>query len=47
MERRTIFPGRLLPVLLVLPQLLLTVFFFLWPAGQAVWSSLPRRIRSG
>ncbi len=42
MERRTIFSGWALPVLLVAPQLLLTVFFFLWPAGQAVWSSLTR-----
>jgi sn-glycerol 3-phosphate transport system permease protein len=40
MERRTIFPGRRLPLLLVLPQLLLTGFFFYWPAGQAFWSSL-------
>ncbi len=23
-----------------MPQLLLTVFFFLWPAGEAMWSSL-------
>ena len=29
-----------MPALLVLPQLLLTVFFFLWPAGEAMWSSL-------
>src|SRR5665213_2078339 len=42
MERRTIFGHRLLPALLVLPQLLLTFFFFLWPAGQAIWSSLTR-----
>jgi len=42
LERRTIFPGWRLPVLLVLPQLLLTVFFFLWPAGQAIWSSMTR-----
>lgn len=40
MDRRTVFNGRLLPVLLLLPQLLLTGFFFYWPAGQAVWSSL-------
>ena len=40
MERRTVFGGWLLPMLLVLPQLLLTGFFFYWPAGQAVWSSL-------
>jgi sn-glycerol 3-phosphate transport system permease protein len=42
MERRTIFPGWLLPVALVLPQLALTVVFFLWPAGQAIWSSATR-----
>lgn len=40
MDRRTIFQGWALPMLLVLPQLLLTGFFFYWPAGQAVWSSL-------
>jgi sn-glycerol 3-phosphate transport system permease protein len=42
MERRTIFSGWLLPVALVLPQLALTVVFFLWPAGQAIWSSATR-----
>ncbi len=42
MERRTLFPGRVLPALLVLPQLLLTFVFFLWPAGQAIWSSVMR-----
>src|SRR5579871_4451221 len=42
MERRTVFEGWLLPALLVLPQLLLTAFFFLWPAGAAVWSSMTR-----
>jgi sn-glycerol 3-phosphate transport system permease protein len=40
MERRTTFDGWLLPALLVLPQLLLTIFFFLWPAAEALWSSL-------
>jgi sn-glycerol 3-phosphate transport system permease protein len=40
MDRRTVFNGRLLPVALLLPQLLLTIFFFYWPAGEAVWSSL-------
>jgi sn-glycerol 3-phosphate transport system permease protein len=39
-DRRTTFDGWLLPALLVLPQLLLTVFFFLWPAAEALWSSL-------
>ncbi len=42
MERRTIFRGWKLPVALVLPQLLLTFFFFYWPAADAVWSSLTR-----
>src|SRR5690242_100544 len=42
MERRTVFEGWVLPVALVLPQLLLTAFFFLWPAGAAVWSSMTR-----
>jgi sn-glycerol 3-phosphate transport system permease protein len=40
MDRRTIFNGRLLPYLLLAPQLLLTIFFFYWPAGNAAWSSL-------
>lgn len=43
MNRRTIFPGRALPLLLVAPQLLLTAIFFLWPAGQAIWSSTQRQ----
>ncbi len=43
MERRTIFPGRLLPILLAAPQLLLTAVFFLWPAGQAAWFSAARQ----
>ncbi len=40
--RRTTFPGWVLPVCLVLPQLALTAVFFLLPAGEAVWSSLTR-----
>ena len=43
MERRTIFRGWRLPAALVLPQLLLTVFFFLWPAGQAIFYSFQRQ----
>ena len=42
MERRTLFPGRVLPALLILPQLVLTGVFFLWPAIQAITSSLER-----
>src|SRR5579883_1566460 len=40
MERRTLFDGRLLPILLVLPQLVISFIFFYWPAAAAVWSSL-------
>ena len=43
MERRTTFPGRLLPLLLAAPQLALTAVFFLWPAGQAIWFSAVRQ----
>ena len=42
MERRTLFPGRVLPALLILPQLLLTFIFFLWPAAQAIRLSMGR-----
>lgn len=38
-SKRTLFPNRVLPFLLVAPQLLVTAIFFLWPAGQAVWQS--------
>ena len=40
MEKRVIFRGWLLPMLLVLPQLVVTAVFFFYPAGQAVWQSL-------
>ncbi len=40
--KRTIFAGRLLPWMLLLPQLLVTAVFFLWPAGQAVRQSFLR-----
>lgn len=39
MEKRVVFQDRLLPYFLVLPQLLITVVFFLWPASQAVYQS--------
>jgi sn-glycerol 3-phosphate transport system permease protein len=40
MDRRTIFSGWLLPVLLVTPQLLLTFVFFLWPSAEAIFQSV-------
>lgn len=39
MEKRAIFGGKLLPYLLLAPQLLITLVFFYWPASQAVWQS--------
>ncbi|MDU6410349.1 MAG: sn-glycerol-3-phosphate ABC transporter permease UgpA [Yersiniaceae bacterium] len=36
------FRSRWLPYLLVLPQLLITVIFFIWPAGEALWYSVQR-----
>ena len=39
MEKRVTFDGKLLPYALLLPQLLVTVIFFYWPAGQAVYQS--------
>ncbi len=41
MEKRTVFSGKLLPYALLAPQLVVTVVFFYWPAGQTVyWSFL-------
>lgn len=40
MERRTLFSGRLLPAALVLPQLVVTILFFLLPAATAFSQSL-------
>ena len=40
MEKRVRFNGLLLPLLLLLPQLVISVVFFFYPAGQAIWQSL-------
>lgn len=37
---RPVFRTSPLPYLLVLPQLVVTAIFFLWPAGEALWYSL-------
>src|SRR5260370_8139739 len=42
MQRRVVFRGKLLPYLLLAPQLAVTLMFFFWPAGQAIWQSLHR-----
>ncbi|HBV40766.1 MAG TPA: glycerol-3-phosphate transporter permease, partial [Erwinia sp.] len=39
---RPVFRSRWLPYLLMLPQLLITLIFFLWPAGEALWYSVQR-----
>ena len=36
---RSVFGGKLLPLLLVLPQVAIVLVFFYWPASQAVWQS--------
>ncbi|MGP6088897.1 sn-glycerol-3-phosphate ABC transporter permease UgpA [Antarctobacter jejuensis] len=40
MEKRVTFKGIWLPLLLVLPQIIITAVFFFYPAGQAIWQSL-------
>jgi len=42
MNRRVIFPNKLLPYLLLAPQIAITLIFFFWPAFQAVRQSLYR-----
>ena len=37
--KRTVFANRWLPYLLVLPQVLVTLVFFFWPAGKALYLS--------
>lgn len=39
MEKRTLFRSRWLPYALVLPQIIVTLVFFFWPAAQAIWYS--------
>ena len=43
MNRRVVFPNKLLPYLLLAPQIAITLVFFFWPASQALYQSmLPR-----
>lgn len=37
--KRTLFRSRWLPYLLILPQVAITMVFFIWPAAQAIWQS--------
>lgn len=40
MEKRVVFRSPWLPYLLVFPQIVITVVFFFWPAGQALYQSV-------
>jgi sn-glycerol 3-phosphate transport system permease protein len=42
MNARVTFPGKLLPYLLVAPQIAITLVFFFWPASQAIYQSALR-----
>lgn len=42
MSPRVVFPNKVLPYLLVAPQLAITLIFFYWPASQAVYQSTLR-----
>ncbi len=46
MEKRSIFGNRLLPYVLLLPQLAITLVFFYWPASQAAGCRSGSRTRS-
>jgi sn-glycerol 3-phosphate transport system permease protein len=42
MEKRAHFSGWTLPLLLIVPQMAVTIIFFYWPASQAIWQSFLR-----
>jgi sn-glycerol 3-phosphate transport system permease protein len=39
-DRPPVFPNKLLPYLLVAPQIAITLIFFFWPTSQAIYQSL-------
>ena len=40
MEKRVVFKHKFLPYLLLAPQIVITLVFFIWPASQAVYQSV-------
>jgi len=40
MEKRVVFRNRVLPYILVTPQIIITLIFFIWPAAQALYQSV-------
>jgi sn-glycerol 3-phosphate transport system permease protein len=43
LRKKVIFRGAVLPYLLLMPQMAVTLVFFFWPAGMAVWQSTLRQ----
>ena len=39
MEKRVVFRNKILPYILVAPQIVITLVFFIWPASQALVQS--------
>ncbi|MGO4706266.1 sn-glycerol-3-phosphate ABC transporter permease UgpA [Microvirga sp. 2MCAF38] len=39
MEKRAHFSSKIVPYMLLFPQLAITLIFFYWPASQAIWQS--------
>jgi sn-glycerol 3-phosphate transport system permease protein len=39
-EKRVVFNNKVLPYLLVAPQIIITLIFFIWPASQALYQSV-------
>ena len=40
MEKRVVFKNKILPYILVSPQIIITLIFFIWPASQALYQSV-------
>ncbi len=40
--QRVVFPNKILPYILLAPQIVLTIVFFFWPASQALYQSTQR-----
>jgi sn-glycerol 3-phosphate transport system permease protein len=40
LEKRVTFNERWLPYILVAPQMIITLVFFFWPSGEAIWQSV-------
>ncbi|MBW2428078.1 MAG: sn-glycerol-3-phosphate ABC transporter permease UgpA [Deltaproteobacteria bacterium] len=40
MEKRVVFKNKILPYILVAPQIIITLVFFIWPASQALYQSV-------